>query len=110
MEIDRDIFAARLTQLREQKGISAHEMSISLGNGNNYINNIENKKYFPKMENFLYICDFLDVSPAEFFEMDNKYPANLSRIVSNIKMLTPSELIHIDGIVEILANNHKGKK
>ena len=34
----------RLAKLRTQKGVSARDMSLSLGQANNYINNIENKK------------------------------------------------------------------
>lgn len=34
--------ALRFAQLREQKGVSAREMSLSLGFSAGYINNIEN--------------------------------------------------------------------
>ena len=34
----------RIARLRAQKGVSARDMSLSLGQANNYINNIENKK------------------------------------------------------------------
>lgn len=36
----------RLAKLRLQKGVSARDMSLSLGQANNYINNIENKNHF----------------------------------------------------------------
>ena len=42
MNLD-DLFAKRLAQLRNQKGVSARDMSLSLGQGAGYINNIENK-------------------------------------------------------------------
>ena len=34
----------RLTQLRMQRNVSARDMSLSLGQANNYINSIENRK------------------------------------------------------------------
>ena len=40
----------RLAKLRLQKGVSARDMSLSLGQANNYINNIENKKSLPAMK------------------------------------------------------------
>ena len=40
MNLD-DLFAKRLAQLRNQKGVSARDMSLSLGQGAGYINNIE---------------------------------------------------------------------
>ena len=46
MNLD-DLFAKRLAQLRNQKGVSARDMSLSLGQGAGYINNIENKNNLP---------------------------------------------------------------
>ena len=42
-----DFLPERLAQLRTQKGVSARDMSLSIRQANNYINNIENKKHFP---------------------------------------------------------------
>ena len=41
-----DFVPERLAKLRMQKGVSARDMSLSLGQANNYINNVENKKTF----------------------------------------------------------------
>ena len=48
-----------LLDSRTQKGVSARDMSLSLGQANNYINNIENKKSLPAMQSFFYICEYL---------------------------------------------------
>lgn len=37
-------FCERLAQLRLKKGVSARDMSLSLGQSESYINRIENKK------------------------------------------------------------------
>ena len=37
-----EMFRARLTQLRLEKGVSARDMSLSLGQSESYINKIEN--------------------------------------------------------------------
>ena len=50
--INEDNFAERLTQLREDKQVSAREMSLALGQNCSYINRIENKKAFPSMQCF----------------------------------------------------------
>lgn len=47
-----DFVPERLAKLRTQKGVSARDMSLSLGQANNYINNIENKKSLPAMQSF----------------------------------------------------------
>ena len=50
-----EFFRQRLTQLRIQKGVSARDMSLSIGQSESYINKIENGKSFPSMQIFFYI-------------------------------------------------------
>ena len=69
-----DFFPERLAHLRMKKGVSARDMSLSLGQSENYINMIENKKSFPSMTAFFYICEYLGATPKEFFDDDNKNP------------------------------------
>ena len=45
-------FPRRLTELRIQKGVSARDMSLSLGQSESYINKIENKRAMPSMTGF----------------------------------------------------------
>ena len=45
--INEDNFAERLAQLREDKQVSAREMSLAIGQNCSYINRIENRKAFP---------------------------------------------------------------
>ena len=66
-----DFVPERLAKLRMQKGVSARDMSLSLGQANNYINNVENKKTLPSMQSFFYICEYLGVTPQEFFDEGN---------------------------------------
>lgn len=59
-------FKERLYQLRSQKGVSARDMSLSLGQNSGYINNIESGKALPSMASFFYICEYLEISPKDF--------------------------------------------
>ena len=43
-----DLFAERLSYLRGQQGISARDMSLSIGQNPGYINNIESGKALPR--------------------------------------------------------------
>ena len=45
--MDKKLFIERLIQLRLNKGVSARDMSLSLGQSPNYINHIENGKNLP---------------------------------------------------------------
>ena len=49
-----DFFIERLTSLRNQKNVSAREMSLALGQNGSYINRIENRLAFPSMQVFFY--------------------------------------------------------
>ena len=71
----------RLTQLRMQKNVSARDMSLSLGQANNYINSIENRKALPSMQSFFYICEYLGVTPQEFFDEGNACPVRLRELL-----------------------------
>lgn len=42
-------FAERLSQLRMEKGVSARDMSLSLGQSASYINKIENRRSLPSI-------------------------------------------------------------
>ena len=44
----------RIAQLRMQKNVSARDMSLTLGQNNSYINQIENKKALPSLQGLFY--------------------------------------------------------
>ena len=50
-------FPIRLAKLRAQKGVSARDMSLSIGQNAGYINNIENGKALPSMSSYNFICE-----------------------------------------------------
>lgn len=99
-----DFISERLAKLRLQKGISARDMSLSLGQANNYINNIENKKSLPSMQSFLYICDYLNITPQEFFDEGNGYPEKLKEFIEEAKKLDEESLKNILGIMKKINN------
>ena len=95
-----EMFAERLAKLRIAKGVSARDMSLSIGQSAGYINNIENKNNLPSMRAFFYICEYLDITPQEFFEFDSKNPQKLNDIIDNLKKLDNQQLENISAIVK----------
>lgn len=93
-------FYQRLTSLREKKGVSAREMSLALGQGEGYINNIENGNNFPAMATFFYICDYLGVTPKDFFDLDAQNPNKIEVISQKMKSLTDAQLDLIEGMID----------
>ena len=92
-------FPQRLTQLRAQKGVSARDMSLSIGQNTGYINSIENGKNFPTMKNFFSICEYLHITPQEFFEDGNADPETIRGLVENLKKLDGEQVDALSKIV-----------
>ena len=98
-----DDFPLRLAQLRNKKGVSARDMSLSIGQNHAYINNIESGKALPSMAIFFYICEYLNITPAEFFDLDSKNPEKLQSLIEDLKKLDDKQLNSIAEIVKGLA-------
>lgn len=96
-------FALRLAQLRSEKGVSARDMSLSIGQNASYINNIKNGKALPSMTGFFYICEYLNISPKDFFDTDNKEPEKIQSVLNDLKKLDNKHLDNIADIVKELA-------
>ena len=67
-------FGLRLARLREQRQISARQMSLDMGQNKNYISSIESGNNYPTMGNFFFICHYLKVTPKGFFEEEGHPP------------------------------------
>lgn len=96
-------FSNRLIKLRNQKGVSARDMSLSIGQNPRYINNIETGKALPSMANFFYICDYLNITPKEFFDTESNRPEEIRIIEKNLKKLSPDLLKSLKVLIENLA-------
>ena len=98
---ERDL-AIRLAMLREKKGVSARDMSLSIGQNPGYINNIENGKSKPSLEGIFYICEYLGITPSEFFDMESQNPSKLDSIVKDMKKLDDAQLDTIAALIKQL--------
>lgn len=94
----------RIAQLRMQKNVSARDMSLSLGQNNSYINQIENKKALPSLQGLFYICEYFDITPEQFFDEGNAYPVQLTALMEDMKKLDETALAHIAGLVKELTS------
>lgn len=93
----------RIAQLRMEKKVSARDMSLSLGQNNSYINQIENGKSLPSLQGLFYICEYFGITPQEFFDRGNAYPAQLGQVVEDLKRLDQETLAHVAALVKRLA-------
>lgn len=57
----------RITELRLQKNISEHRMSLELGKGGSYIRSISSGTALPSIKELFNIINYLGITPSEFF-------------------------------------------
>ena len=97
--MDKKAFSLRLSKLRINKGVSARDMSLSIGQSPSYINNIETGLSYPSMTAFFYICDYLGITPAEFFDIKSENPTKEKDLLNAIKGLSNEQL---DSIITLV--------
>ncbi|MBE6900312.1 MAG: helix-turn-helix transcriptional regulator [Ruminococcaceae bacterium] len=95
-------FSTRLTELRLEKGVSARDMSLSLGQSESYINKIENRRTMPSMAGFFYICEYLGIEPADFFNSESRSPKKALEILNEFEKLSPVQAEHILSVIKDL--------
>ena len=100
-----DFFAERLSSLRMQENVSAREMSLSLGQNGSYINRIENHHTLPSMRLFFYICEYLKITPKEFFDTELPNPVMINEIIDELKKMDSTQLNTVLAVAKGL--NHK---
>lgn len=98
--IDLEFIRNRIALLRTAKGDSAREMSLNIGQSENYINHIENGRTMPSMQVFLYICEYLGISPKEFFDEETVYPNILNEAIDALKTLKKEQIEKIISIAK----------
>lgn len=100
--MEKEEFCWRLTQLRMNKGVSARDMSLSIGQSPSYISGIESGMSYPSMQNFFYICEYLGVTPQEFFDMDSTDPTKADELLKIARTLPGDQLDHLIAIAKAM--------
>ena len=97
----------RIAELRMRKGVSARDMSLSLGQSVSYVNKIENRRTLPSMAGFIYICEYFDISPQDFFNMESAAPQKSRKLLRELEKLTPEQTDHI---IQVVRDSIKEKR
>lgn len=100
--MDTDYIVKRITDLRLKKGVAEHRMSLDLGHSRSYMQGISSGRALPSMTEFLAICDYLEVTPKDFFDEGNTNPTLLQATLDKLKGLPESDLLIIYTMAERL--------
>lgn len=104
--MEYDFIRNRITELREKMGVAEYKMSLELGHSRNYIQNIATGKSKPSIEEFLYICDYLQVTPSSFFDERNPNPILIQKAVDGMLHLSDKDILFVLSLIDRL----KGEK
>ncbi len=86
-----DFVRARITQLRLERDISEHRMSLELGKSGSYIRSITSGATLPSLRELFNIIAYFDIMPVKFFApMEAAEPRQ--KLCARIQELSDSDL------------------
>ena len=100
--MDADFIRKRITQLRIEKGVSEYQMSLDMGHSRSYIQSIVSGKSLPSMAEFLYMCEYLGVTPSAFFDEQINNPALLQKAIDEMRSLSDKDILSLLSLIERL--------
>ncbi len=90
----------RITELRLQKNVSEYQMSLDLGHSKSYIQGISSGKALPSMSEFITICEYLGITPRDFFDDGTSNPMLMQKLLDKSKSLRDSDIELLLNIIE----------
>ena len=92
----------RLTELRLKKGVSEYKMSIDMGHSKGYIQSITSGRSLPSLSEFIYMCEYLEVTPQEFFDDKCNEPILVNKLISIVSSLPDKDILALINIATCL--------
>jgi transcriptional regulator with XRE-family HTH domain len=100
--MDEKFIRDRLSRLREEKQVSERKMSLDLGHSTSYIRSITSGRSLPSMGEFLYICEYLGITPMEFFNEGNTTTLLQQKAIDSIRTMSDEDLMLLTGFIDRL--------
>ena len=98
--MDEQFIRDRISSLRQEKQISERKMSLDLGHSTSYIRSITSGRALPSMSEFLYICEYLGVTPMEFFNEERKTTLAQQKAIEHIYSMSDEDIRLLIGFIE----------
>lgn len=105
--MDEQFIRDRISSLQEEKGISERKMSLDLGHSTSYIRSIISGRSMPSMGEFLYICEYLDISPQEFFNEKKSTSLVQQKAIDYIYHMSDEDISLLVQFMERINVTHK---
>ena len=102
--MDFQFIRNRISVLRTKKNVSEYRMSTDLGHSKSYMQSISSGRSMPSLGEFLYICEYLGVTPREFFDEDIKEPQLVQKLYELTRNMSQEDLDVLISTAERLNN------
>lgn len=90
--MDLQYIRERISVLRTKMNVSEYRMSTDLGHSKSYMQSISSGRSMPSLGEFLYICEYLGVTPKEFFDEDMKEPQLVQKLCELTRNMSEADL------------------
>lgn len=100
--MELDFIRNRITELRIRKGVSEYKMSQDLGHSRNYIQGITSGRSLPSVQELLYICDYLGIEPAAFFDEQKDERILVQKALEGMRDLPDKDLLTLISLIDRL--------
>ncbi len=71
-----------------------------MGHSRSYIQSIVSGRSLPSMAEFLYMCEYLGVTPSAFFDEQAENPALLQKAIDEMRSLSDKDLLSLLSLIE----------
>ena len=101
-KIYESFIRTRITELRLQKGVSEHRMSLDLDKSGSYIRGISNALSMPSVKELLNIMAYFDITPADFFMPLQPKDTKLDQLFDRLRRLDDEKLDKINVLIDLI--------
>lgn len=102
--MEEQFIRERLSMLREEKQVSERKMSLDLGHSTSYIRSITSGRALPSMSEFLYICEYLGITPMEFFNEGKDTTLTQQKAIEYIYSMSDKDIQLMISFIERMKN------
>lgn len=94
-----DMLRERITELRLQKNVSEHRMSLDLNKSGSYIRRITSGDALPSVRELFHIMDYFQLSPVEFFLPISRKELKYDRLYDRLRGMSNADLKKVETFI-----------
>lgn len=95
-----DFIRSRITELRMNKGVSEHKMSLDLDKSGSYIRGITNGTALPSLKELFNIITYFEMTPDEFFAPLGDDNSLYHILCTRLRDVDESELVKVNTFLD----------